>query len=199
MNLKEAKGLSVIDSTTDKRAMELIRRFKAIKFIESVGGVSHEQVAEFYGVGVESIQTGIWKRKQEILEELGSKKYSHSELKQSWQDANAKINSQGMVLHSAKSVLFIAFQLTESEVAKQIVHEVLSMAIGEKEQILKPSYKEMNPYEVLNETSKNMVGIFETLGLNVPKELILSTAILGTTNMVGYEFNEMKMITKKED
>ncbi|MGL4425947.1 MAG: hypothetical protein ACRCTC_06825 [Cetobacterium sp.] len=96
-------------------------------------------------------------------------------------------------------MLFIAFQLTESEVAKQIVHEVLSMAIGEKEQILKPSYKEMNPYEVLNETSKNMVGIFETLGLNIPKELILSTAILGTTNMVGYEFDEMKMITKKED
>ncbi|MGL5647011.1 MAG: hypothetical protein ACRDDY_04105 [Clostridium sp.] len=197
--LKEAKGLSIIGDTTNEKAMEMIKRFKAIKFVDSVGGVSHEQVAEFYGVGVDSIQTGIWKRKQEILEELGSRKYTHSELKSSWQDANAKINSQGMVLHSAKSVLFVAFQLTESEIAKQIVKEVLSIALGEKEQIIKPSYKELSPMQLLADNSKCMMDVFNTIGLNIPKELVLATTINETSKMIDYDFNEIKKVISKVD
>jgi hypothetical protein len=71
------------------------------------------------------------------MSELGSKKYTYSELKSLPHLEATKINSQGMVFHSAKSVLFIAFQLTESIVAKSILVEVLSIALGEKESPVK--------------------------------------------------------------
>lgn len=131
--IKESKGLTIISETSNERAMEIVKRFKAIKFVDEIGGVNHEQVAEFYGVDIGAIKNGVWQRKSDILIELGSKPYSFKELKSYEQFTNAKINSQGMVLHSAKSVLFIAFQLTESEIAKSIVNEVLSIALGEKD------------------------------------------------------------------
>lgn len=196
--LKEAKALSVISETTNERAIEIMNRFKAIKFIDSVGGVSHEQVAEFYGVGSTETIATIYKRKEDIMGELGSKKYSYSEM-QKVQHELSKVNPKGIVLHSAKSVLFIAFQLTESNIAKQIVKEVLSIALGEREQIIKPSYKEMTPMQLLADNSKCMMEVFNTIGLNIPKELILTTTIKETSNMIGYDFNEIKNALIKED
>lgn len=104
-----------------------------------------------------------------------------------------------MILHSAKSVLFIAFQLTESEVAKQVVKEVLSIALGEKEQIIKPSYKELSPMQLLADNSKCMMDVFETIGLNIPKELVLATSINETSKMIGYDFSEIKKVISKVD
>lgn len=145
--LKESKGLTILCETTNEKAIDIVNRFKAIKFIDEIGGVNHEQVAEFYGVDVSAIKNGIWQRKQDVLVELGSNKYSYKEIKSSKHFANTKINSQGMVFHSAKSVLFMAFHLTESEVARKVVDEVLSIALGEKESPVKK-----DKWDVLIET-----------------------------------------------
>lgn len=138
--ITESKGLTIISEVSNEKAMDMLNRFKAIKFVDEIGGVSHEQVAGFYGVEIGAIKNGVWTRKKEILEELGSKQYKYQELKSCEQFANTKINSQGMVLHSAKAVLFIAFQLTESDIAKEIVKEVLAVALGEKESLVKDKW-----------------------------------------------------------
>lgn len=147
--LKESKGLTILCETTNEKAIDIVNRFKAIKFIDEIGGVNHEQVAEFYGVGVDAIRTGIWKRKQDILTELGSKTYSREEVLRVADCQHQIIDSKFRkgVFHSAKSVLFMAFHLTESDIARKVVDEVLSIALGEKESPVKK-----DKWDVLIET-----------------------------------------------
>lgn len=44
-----------------------------------------------------------------------------------------------------------------------------------------------------------MNGFFSSLGLNIPKEIIASTAIIGTQNSTGYDFHEVKLLLNKID
>ncbi|MGL5962983.1 MAG: hypothetical protein ACRCZ2_01080, partial [Fusobacteriaceae bacterium] len=41
--------------------------------------------------------------------------------------------------------------------------------------------------------------MFNVLGLNIPKEIIVSSAITGTSNAIGYDFPEVKCLLNKVD
>lgn len=58
---------------------------------------------------------------------------------------------------------------------------------------------ERSPQELLSDNAIALNKMFETLKLNIPKELIVSTAIEGTTNMIGYGFPEVKALLNKQD
>lgn len=148
--IKESKGLTILCETTNEKAIDIVNRFKAIKFVDEIGGVSHKQVAEFYGVSVDAIKKQ-YERKSEILNELGSNVYSREDILKATECPSQIIDSKFRkgVFHSAKSVLFIAFQLTESEIARKVVDEVLSIALGEKESPVKK-----DKWDVLIETYK---------------------------------------------
>lgn len=58
---------------------------------------------------------------------------------------------------------------------------------------------EKTPYEILEDNGKALNGFFSSLGLNIPKEIIASTAIIGTQNSTGYDFHEVKLLLNKTD
>ncbi|MGL4425346.1 MAG: KilA-N domain-containing protein [Cetobacterium sp.] len=59
--------------------------------------------------------------------------------------------------------------------------------------------EEKIPMEVLSDNGKALNDLFSTLGLNIPKELIVSTAINTTQRMTGYDFSEVKLLLNKQD
>lgn len=61
------------------------------------------------------------------------------------------------------------------------------------------SLSEKTPYEILEDNGKALNGFFSNLGLNIPKEIIASTAIIGTQNSTGYDFHEVKLLLNKID
>lgn len=61
------------------------------------------------------------------------------------------------------------------------------------------SLSEKTPYEILEDNGKALNGFFGSLGLNIPKEIIASTAIIGTQNSTGYDFHEVKLLLNKTD
>lgn len=70
-----------------------------------------------------------------------------------------------------------------------------------KVELQKPtkSLSEKTPYEILEDNGKALNGFFSNLGLNIPKEIIASTAIIGTQNSTGYDFHEVKLLLNKTD
>ncbi|MGL6167413.1 MAG: Rha family transcriptional regulator [Fusobacteriaceae bacterium] len=59
--------------------------------------------------------------------------------------------------------------------------------------------EDKTPHEILADNGLAMKSFFETMGLNIPKEIIAHTAVVGTTNQTGYEFNEVKLLLNKVD
>ncbi|MGL5051260.1 MAG: Rha family transcriptional regulator [Fusobacteriaceae bacterium] len=59
--------------------------------------------------------------------------------------------------------------------------------------------EDKTPHEILADNGLAMKSFFETIGLNIPKEIIAHTAVVGTTNQTGYEFNEVKLLLNKVD
>lgn len=58
---------------------------------------------------------------------------------------------------------------------------------------------ERSPQELLSDNAIALNKMFSTLGINIPKELIVSSAINGTKNAIGYEFPEVKALLGKID
>ncbi|MGL6098517.1 MAG: Rha family transcriptional regulator [Fusobacteriaceae bacterium] len=69
-----------------------------------------------------------------------------------------------------------------------------------KQEVKQPRAKkleEKTPHEILADNGFAMKSFFETMELNIPNEIIAHTAIVGTTNQTGYEFNEVKVLLNK--
>ncbi|MGL4424900.1 MAG: Rha family transcriptional regulator [Cetobacterium sp.] len=69
-----------------------------------------------------------------------------------------------------------------------------------KQETKQPKVKkleEKTPHEILADNGFAMKSFFETMGLNIPNEIIAHTAIVGTTNQTGYKFDEVKMLLNK--
>lgn len=58
---------------------------------------------------------------------------------------------------------------------------------------------ERSPQELLADNAIALNRMFESLNLNIPKELIVSTAIDGTRNSIGYDFPEVRLLLNKQD
>lgn len=67
----------------------------------------------------------------------------------------------------------------------------------DKNQIKKLS--ERTPMESLKNNSIVLNDLFKELELNIPKELIASTAIITTQRETGYDFAEVKLLLNKQD
>ncbi|MGL5970860.1 MAG: Rha family transcriptional regulator [Cetobacterium sp.] len=69
-----------------------------------------------------------------------------------------------------------------------------------KQEVRQPKVKkleEKTPHEILADNGFAMKSFFEIMELNIPNEIIAHTAIVGTTNQTGYEFNEVKVLLNK--
>lgn len=55
------------------------------------------------------------------------------------------------------------------------------------------------PVEILRDNGVALNDLFDSIGLSIPKELVVSTAITTTKNMTGYEFEEVKLLLNKQD
>lgn len=58
---------------------------------------------------------------------------------------------------------------------------------------------ERSPQELLSDNAIALNKMFETLKLNIPKEIIISTAIHETKNAIGYDFPEVQKLLIKVD
>ncbi|MGL6297916.1 MAG: Rha family transcriptional regulator [Methanobacteriaceae archaeon] len=59
---------------------------------------------------------------------------------------------------------------------------------------------ERSPQELLSDNAIALNKMFEVMKLNIPKEIIVSTAIHETKNSIGYDFPEVqKLLTKQEE
>lgn len=55
------------------------------------------------------------------------------------------------------------------------------------------------PMEILTDNGIALNELFTTIGLNIPKELIVATAINTTQKSTGYDFEEVKLLLNKQD
>lgn len=55
------------------------------------------------------------------------------------------------------------------------------------------------PMELFTDNVRALNDAFDILGLNIPKELVASTAITTTQRITGYDFNEVKLILNKQE
>lgn len=58
---------------------------------------------------------------------------------------------------------------------------------------------ERSPQELLSDNAIALNKMFESLKLNIPKEIIVSSAIEGTRNAIGYDFPEVRKLLNKQD
>ncbi|MGL5458902.1 MAG: antA/AntB antirepressor family protein [Cetobacterium sp.] len=58
---------------------------------------------------------------------------------------------------------------------------------------------ERSPQELLTDNSLALNKLFETMNINIPKELIINTAIHETKNSIGYDFPEVQKLLVKQD
>lgn len=59
---------------------------------------------------------------------------------------------------------------------------------------------ERSPQELLTDNALALNKLFETMNINIPKELIINTAIHETKNSIGYDFPEVqKLLVKQEE
>lgn len=63
----------------------------------------------------------------------------------------------------------------------------------------KKSLVDKTPTEILEDNGRALNNFFSNLGLNIPKEIIASTAVKTTENMTGYSFEEVKLLLNKQD
>jgi Rha family phage regulatory protein len=59
--------------------------------------------------------------------------------------------------------------------------------------------EDKTPHEVLADNGRAMMDFFECMNLNIPKEIIAHTAVVGTTNQTGYAFDEVKLLLNKQE
>lgn len=86
------------------------------------------------------------------------------------------------------------------EIYDKFVDEYFTMR-GVIKEVEKPIKKlsERTPMERLKDNSMVLNDLFKELDLNIPKELIASTAIITTQRETGYDFNEVKLLLNKQD
>lgn len=58
---------------------------------------------------------------------------------------------------------------------------------------------ERSPQELLADNAIALNKMFEALKINIPKEIIISSAITGTSNAIGYDFPEVQCLLNKID
>ncbi|MGL6167415.1 MAG: BRO-N domain-containing protein [Fusobacteriaceae bacterium] len=56
---------------------------------------------------------------------------------------------------------------------------------------------ERSPQELLADNAIALNRMFETIGVNIPKEIVISSAITGTSNAIGYDFPEVRCLLNK--
>lgn len=79
--------------------------------------------------------------------------------------------------------------------------QVASLLKSGRVETVKPSKKleDKTPTEILADNGKALNDLFSTLELNIPKEIIISTAIHTTHRETGYDFAEVKLLLNKID
>lgn len=79
--------------------------------------------------------------------------------------------------------------------------EQIETLIREGKVEIKPTKKleDKLPMEILTDNGKALNDLFTTIGLNIPKELIVATAINTTQKSTGYDFEEVKLLLNKQD
>lgn len=86
------------------------------------------------------------------------------------------------------------------EIYDKFVDEYFTMRKIIREEI-KPVKKleERSNTEILKDNGLALNELFICMGLNIPKELIVATAIETTKRETGYDFNEVKLLINKQD
>lgn len=97
-----------------------------------------------------------------------------------------------MILNFAK-YLNIEFEIWCDEQIETLIRE------GKVEIKSTKKLEDKLPMEILTENGKALNELFTTIGLSIPKELIVATAINTTQKSTGYDFEEVKLLLNKQD
>lgn len=111
------------DLITDER-LGVLDKVKELNCLSNTMLSTVEQVANYYEVGNEAIQSLIKDNREELISN-GFRLYKRSEILKITNDTDLNIPNRGINLFNKKSVLYIAMLLTESEVAKKVREELL--------------------------------------------------------------------------
>lgn len=109
-----------------------------------------------------------------------------------------RASEQGTWIHEKLVLSFARYLNVDFEIWTD---EQIATLLREGRVEIKPIKKleDKNPTEILEDNGRALNNFFSNLGLNIPKEIIASTAITTTTNMTGYDFSEVKMLLNKQD
>ena len=114
------------------------------------------------------------------------------------QKGNSSDFSQGTWIHEKLVLHFARYCNVEFEIW---CDEQIATLIREGKVEIKSAKKleDKLPMEILTENGKALNELFTTIGLSIPKELIVATAINTTQKSTGYDFEEVKLLLNKQD
>lgn len=92
-------------------------------------------------------------------------------------------------------------KIMDDEKSWEVYNHLLGEYFRMKKEIktIKKALVDKTPMEILNDNGVALNSFFGNLGLNIPKEIVAHTAIVSTTNMTGYAFDEVKLLLNKQE
>lgn len=92
-------------------------------------------------------------------------------------------------------------KIMDDEKSWEVYNHLLGEYFRMKKEIktIKKALVDKTPMEILNDNGIALNNFFGNLGLNIPKEIVAHTAIVSTTNMTGYAFDEVKLLLNKQE
>lgn len=170
--------------------------------VENVNGIlvtTSNRVANELGVEHKNLTRKI----ENYIEKFGSSGLSHEFYIESTYENRGKqyknylITEKGIaqIIGGYSSAVSMAFDLNVSYINE---FERMRKIIREE---IKPVKKleERSNTEILKDNGLALNELLTGMGLNIPKELIVATAIETTKRETGYDFNEVKLLINKQD
>ena len=116
------------------------------------------------------------------------------------QKGNSREFEQGTWIHEKLILNFARYLNVEFELwcDEQIATLLREGKVEVKQKVVKTQIP-YNPAEVLKDTVSEYNQMIEELGLNIPKEIILSVGITTASKISGVSYDEVKALTNKQD
>lgn len=171
------------------------------KMVEGHVYANANKMAEAFG-GSQKLKD--WKRSEntkryiEALEKVMGKN-STSQLILT-QKGNSREFEQGTWIHEKLILNFARYLNVEFELwcDEQIATLLREGKVEVKQKVVKTQIP-YNPAEILKDTVSEYNQMIEELGLNIPKEIILSVGITTASKISGVSYDEVKALTNKVD
>ncbi len=117
--------------TSDEQTQKILYKVKELYFAvwQGIGRATRQQIADFYGVAEETIDTNFRRHREEFLSD-GVKVFTGEDLRKVRFIMNLSPSSPRETIYTPRSVLRMGFILRDSEVARQVRDVALNIIEG---------------------------------------------------------------------